>query len=123
MLSSGYYDAYYRKALKVKSVIKKNFNEIFSKYDAILSPNAPTTAPVLGESLSDPLQMYLSDIYTVSVNLAGLPGLSLPCGKDKSGMPVGAQIIGAALSDEKVLNIGYAFQQATDFHKSMPEVK
>lgn len=123
VLSSGYYDAYYRKALKVKSVIKKNFDEIFSKYDAILSPNAPTTAPVLGESLSDPLQMYLSDIYTVSVNLAGLPGLSLPCGKDKSGMPVGAQIIGAALSDEKVLNIGYAFQQATDFHKFMPEVK
>lgn len=123
VLSSGYYDAYYRKALKVKSVIKKNFDEIFSKYDAILSPNAPTTAPVLGESLSDPLQMYLSDIYTVSVNLAGLPGLSLPCGKDKNGMPVGAQIIGAALSDEKVLNIGFAYQKATDFHKSMPEVK
>ncbi len=123
VLSSGYYDAYYRKALKVKSVIKKNFDEIFSKYDAILSPNAPTTAPKLGESLSDPLQMYLSDIYTVSVNLAGLPGLSLPCGKDKDGMPVGAQIIGAALSDEKVLNIGYAYQKATDFHKSMPEVK
>lgn len=123
VLSSGYYDAYYRKALKVKSVIKKHFDYIFSKYDAILSPNAPTTAPKLGESLSDPLQMYLSDIYTVSVNLAGLPGLSLPCGKDKNGMPIGAQIIGAALSDEKVLNIGYAYQSATDFHKSMPEVK
>jgi len=123
VLSSGYYDAYYRKALKVKSVIKKNFDEIFSKYDAILSPTAPTTAPKLGESLSDPLQMYLSDIYTVSVNLAGLPGLSVPCGKDKNGMPIGAQIIGAALSDSKVLNIGYAYQNATDFHKSMPEVK
>lgn len=123
VLSSGYYDAYYRKALKVKSIIKKNFDEIFSNYDAIISPAAPTTAPKLGESLSDPLQMYLSDIYTVSVNLAGLPGLSVPCGMDKNGMPVGAQIIGAALDDIKVLNIGYAYQNATDFHKSMAEVK
>ncbi len=124
VLSSGYYDAYYRKALQVKALIKKNFDEIFSKYDAILCPTTPTTAPKLGESLVDPLQMYLSDIYTVSVNLAGLPGLSVPCGFDKDGMPIGAQIIGAPLDEKKILNIGYAYQQITDFHKKSPtEVK
>ena len=124
VLSSGYYDAYYRKALQVKSLIKKNFDDIFESYDAILCPTAPTTAPRIGESLADPLQMYLSDIYTVSVNLAGLPGLSVPCGFDKDGMPVGAQIIGAALNEKKILNIGYAYQQNTDFHKKSPmEVK
>ncbi len=120
VLSSGYYDAYYRKALQVKSLISKNFDDIFSKYDAILCPTAPTTAPKLGDSLADPIQMYLSDIYTVSANLAGLPGLSVPCGFDKDGMPIGAQIIGAALDDKKILNIGYAYQQVTDFHKKSP---
>lgn len=123
VLSSGYYDAYYRKALKVKNIIKQNFDEIFSKYDIILTPTAPTTAPKIGESLADPLQMYLTDIYTVSVNIAGLPGLSVPCGFDRSGMPIGAQFIGAALSDMKVLNLGYAYQNATDFHKQTAEVK
>ncbi len=117
VLSSGYYDAYYRKALQVKSLIKKNFDEIFKTYDAILCPSAPTTAPKIGDSLSDPLQMYLSDIYTVSGNLAGLPGLSIPCGFDSEGMPIGAQIIGAPLEDKKILDIGYAYQQITDFHK------
>lgn len=123
VLSSGYYDAYYRKALKVKNIIKQNFDEIFSKYDIILTPTAPTTAPKIGESLADPLQMYLTDIYTVSVNIAGLPGLSVPCGFDRSGMPIGAQFIGAALSDMKVLSLGYAYQNATDFHKQTAEVK
>lgn len=123
VLSSGYYDAYYRKALKVKAVIKQKFDEIFSKYDCIICPVAPSTAPLIGKSLADPLKMYLSDIFTVSVNIAGLPGLSVPCGFDKSGMPIGAQIIGATLSDAKVLNVGYAYQQATEFHKSFPEVK
>lgn len=124
VLSSGYYDAYYRKALQVKSIIKKSFDEIFAQYDAILCPTAPSTAPVIGESLADPLQMYLSDIFTVSVNLAGLPGLSVPCGFDGSGMPIGAQIIGPALGETKVLNIGYAYQQATEYHKRKPsEVK
>ena len=123
VLSSGYYDAYYRKALKVKNIIKQNFDEIFSKYDIILTPTAPTTAPKIGESLADPLQMYLTDIYTVSVNIAGLPGLSVPCGFDRSGMPIGAQFIGAALNDMKVLNLGYAYQNATDFHKQTAEVK
>ena len=123
VLSSGYYDAYYRKALKVKAVIKQKFDEIFKDYDCIICPVAPSTAPLIGKSLTDPLKMYLSDIFTVSVNIAGLPGLSVPCGFDKSGMPIGAQIIGATLSDEKILNIGYAYQQATEFHKSFPEVK
>ena len=120
VLSTGYYDAYYRKALQVKAVIKKAFDECFAKYDVILAPAAPTTAPKCGESLADPLQMYLSDIYTVSVNLAGLPGLSVPCGFDKDGMPIGAQIIGPALGEIPVLNAGYAYQQATDFHKKVP---
>ena len=123
VLSSGYYDAYYRKALKVKAVIKQKFDEIFSKYDIILCPVAPSTAPELVKSLSDPLKMYLSDIFTVSVNIAGLPGLSVPCGFDKSGMPIGAQLIGPALGETKVLNAGYAYQQLTDFHKSFAEVK
>jgi aspartyl-tRNA(Asn)/glutamyl-tRNA(Gln) amidotransferase subunit A len=123
VLSSGYYDAYYRKALKVKAVIKQKFDEIFSKYDLIICPTAPSTAPKLGESLSDTMKMYLSDIFTVSVNIAGLPGLSVPCGFDKSGMPIGAQIIGPALGEQKVLNAGYAYQQNTDFHKKYPEVK
>ena len=123
VLSSGYYDAYYRKALKVKAVIKQKFDEIFKNYDLIMCPTAPTTAPKLGESLADPLQMYLSDIFTVSVNIAGLPGLSLPCGFDGKGLPVGAQIIGPALGEQKVLNAGYAYQQLTDFHKRLPEVK
>ena len=84
VLSSGYYDAYYLKALRVKALIKKAFDEAFAKYDVILGPVAPTTAPKLGSSLSDPIKMYLGDIYTISVNLAGLPGLSVPCGKDKN---------------------------------------
>ncbi|MBQ9695360.1 MAG: Asp-tRNA(Asn)/Glu-tRNA(Gln) amidotransferase subunit GatA [Oscillospiraceae bacterium] len=123
VLSSGYYDAYYRKALRVKAVIKQKFDEIFAGYDLILCPVAPTTAPELGKSLADPMAMYLSDIFTVSVNIAGLPGISVPCGFDKSGMPVGVQLIGKALADRCVLNAGYAFQQMTDYHKQFAEVK
>ena len=123
VLSSGYYDAYYRKALRVKAVIKQKFDEIFAGYDLILCPVAPTTAPELGKSLADPMAMYLSDIFTVSVNIAGLPGISVPCGFDKSGMPVGVQLIGKALGDRTVLNAGYAFQQMTDYHKQFAEVK
>lgn len=123
VLSSGYYDAYYKKALQVKAIIKKHFDDVFEKYDLIICPTSPTTAPKIGDSLSDPLKMYLSDIFTVSVNIAGLPGLSVPCGFDKNKMPVGAQIIGQVLSEDKVLSAGYAFQQSTDYHKSHPEVK
>lgn len=120
VLSTGYYDAYYRKALQVKAVIKEAFDRAFETYDLLLMPVAPTTAPRLGESLANPLQMYLSDIYTVSVNLAGLPGISLPCGLDSKGMPVGAQLIGPALGEQKVLNAAHAFQLDTDYHKLVP---
>ena len=122
-LSSGYYDAYYQKALKVKALIMEAFDNAFEKYDAILSPVAPNTAPKLGESLTDPLQMYLTDIYTVSVNLAGLPGLSLPCGYDQSGMPIGMQLLGKALSEATLINLGYAYQETTDFHTQKPVLK
>ena len=93
VLSSGYYDAYYLKALRTKALIKKAFDRAFEKYDVILSPAAPTTAPKIGDSLSDPLKMYLGDIYTISVNLAGLPGMTVPCGTDKNGLPIGLQLI------------------------------
>ncbi len=121
VLSSGYYDAYYNKALQVKAIIKRAFDKAFEKYDVILSPTAPTTALKMGENLSDPLKMYLGDIYTVSVNLAGLPGLVVPCGFDREGLPVGLQLIGPAFSEEKLLNIGYSYQMETDFHKKRPE--
>ena len=119
-LSSGYYDAYYNKALQVKALIKKSFDDAFSRYDMILGPVSPTTAPKIGESLKDPLAMYLSDIYTVSANLAGLPGLALPCGFDRNGMPVGMQLLGKAFDDAKFLRAGVCYQERTDFHKQMP---
>jgi len=117
VLSTGYYDAYYKKALQVKAVIKRAYDEAFRKYDVLLTPVSPTTAPKLGESLSDPLKMYLSDIYTVPLNLAGLPGISIPCGFDGKGLPIGAQLIGPALGDVVILNAAHAFQTETDFHK------
>lgn len=113
VLSSGYYDAYYLKALKVKALIKKAFDEAFSKYDVIIGPAAPTTAPKLGESLSDPIAMYLSDIYTISVNLAGLPGMTIPCGTDSKGLPIGLQIIGDCFNEHKIINAAYAYECAT----------
>ena len=93
VLSSGYYDAYYLKALRTKALIKQAFDKAFEKYDVILGPAAPSTAPLLGDSLSDPMKMYLGDIYTVSVNLAGLPGISVPCGLDSKGLPIGLLMI------------------------------
>ena len=123
VLSTGYYDAYYKKALQVKALIKKAYDEAFQKYDVLLTPVAPTTAPRLGESLSDPLKMYLSDIYTVPLNLAGLPGISLPCGFDGQGLPIGAQLIGPALGDGVILNAAHAFQLETDHHKKAPTGK
>ncbi len=112
VLSSGYYDAYYNKALKVKAVIKRGFDRTFEKYDLILGPTAPTTALKLGENLSDPLKMYLGDIYTVSVNLAGLPAISLPCGRDKAGLPVGLQLIGKPFGEREILRAAYCFEQS-----------
>ena len=110
VLSAGYYDAYYLKALKAKALIKKEFDQVFEKYDCILAPASPTTAPKIGTSLSDPLQMYLSDIYTVAVNLAGLPAVSLPCGKDSQGLPVGMQIIGDCFQEKKILQTAAAYE-------------
>lgn len=112
VLSSGYYDAYYLKALRVKAMIKKAFDEAFAKYDVILGPVAPTTAPKLGSSLADPIKMYLGDIYTISVNLAGLPGISVPCGKDDNGLPIGVQFIGDCFNEKKLIQTAYAYEQA-----------
>lgn len=111
VLSSGYYDAYYLKALRTKALIKKAFDQAFAKYDLILGPVAPTTAPKLGESLSDPLKMYLGDIYTISVNLAGLPGISVPCGSDRSGLPIGLQLIGDCFQEKKMIRAAYTLEQ------------
>ncbi|MCI6498925.1 MAG: Asp-tRNA(Asn)/Glu-tRNA(Gln) amidotransferase subunit GatA [Lachnospiraceae bacterium] len=112
VLSSGYYDAYYLKALRVKALIKKAFDEAFAKYDVILGPVAPTTAPKLGESLSDPIKMYLGDIYTISINLAGLPGICLPCGVDSKGLPIGLQLIGDCFKENNIIQTAYAYEQA-----------
>ncbi len=112
VLSSGYYDAYYLKALRVKALIKKAFDEAFAKYDIILGPVAPTTAPKLGESLSDPIKMYLGDIYTISVNLAGLPGISLPCGRDSKGLPIGLQLIGDCFKEKDLIRAAYTYEKA-----------
>ena len=111
VLSSGYYDAYYLKALKTKALIKKAFDKAFEKYDVIVAPAAPTTAPELGKSLSDPIKMYLGDIYTISVNLAGLPGITIPVGKDSKGLPVGMQLIGNCFEENKIIQTAYTFEQ------------
>lgn len=112
VLSSGYYDAYYLKALRTKALIKQAFDRAFERFDMILAPAAPTTAPKLGESLEDPLKMYLGDIYTVSVNLAGLPGITVPCGMDDSGLPVGMQLIGDCFQEKKIIRAAYAFEKS-----------
>ncbi len=112
VLSSGYYDAYYLKALRTKALIKKAFDEAFAKYDVIIGPAAPTTAPKLGDSLSDPIKMYLGDIYTISVNLAGLPGISVPCGQDSNGLPIGMQIIGDCFKEKNIIRVAYTFEKA-----------
>lgn len=112
VLSSGYFDAYYLKALRVKALIKKAFDDAFAKYDVIIGPVTPTTALKLGESLSDPLKMYLGDIYTVSVNIAGLPGISVPCGEDSEGLPIGLQIIGDCFREDNVIRAAYSYEQS-----------
>lgn len=117
VLSSGYYDAYYLKALKTKALIKQAFDRAFSEYDVILAPASPTTAPKLGESLGDPIQMYLGDIYTISVNLAGLPGITVPCGADSRGLPIGMQLIGDCFQENKIIRAAYTFEQSRIYER------
>jgi aspartyl-tRNA(Asn)/glutamyl-tRNA(Gln) amidotransferase subunit A len=118
-LRSGYYDAYYVRAQKVRTLIKRDFDEAFAKCDVIVAPTTPTTAFKLGEKVSDPLQMYMSDVYTIPVNLAGLPAMSLPCGF-VDGLPVGLQLIAPPLQEERLFAVAGAFQRATDWHQKRP---
>ncbi len=120
VLSSGYYDAYYKKALQVRTLVKEEYDRLFKRFDMIISPVAPTTAYKLGENTEDPIKMYIGDVYTVSVNLAGLPAVALPCGLDGSGLPVGFQLIGKAFSEERLVNAAKVFQRRTEYHKAVP---
>ena len=119
-LSSGYYQAYYLRALKVRTLIKNDFQKAFDKVDVILTPTSPTSAFKIGEKITDPLSMCLSDIYTISVNLAGLPAVSFPCGFDKNNLPVGVQLIGRAFDEQTLIRIGFSYQQMTDYHRQIP---
>src|SRR5881398_1455181 len=119
-MSAGYYDAYYGKAQAVRTLIKRDFDEAFKEVDVIVTPTMPTPAFKLGEKIQDPLQMYLSDIYTISVNLAGLPAVSLPCGLSSGKLPIGLQVIGRPFEEEKVLRAAYAYEQATEWHLRRP---
>ena len=121
-LSAGYYDAYYLKAQKVRTLIKQDFEAAFKKVDVLVSPTSPTTAFKLGSKLADPLSMYLDDLMTIPVNMAGLPGLSLPCGMDSSGMPIGLQIIGNVLREDQVFHAAYAYEQATKWHENVAKL-
>ena len=118
VLSSGYYDAYYKKGQQVRTLVKNKFDEVFKNHDIILTPTSPTTAFKIGEKSDNPLEMYLSDICTVSVNIAGLPGLSIPCGVDSKGLPVGMQLIGKRFDEETILNAAYTYEQATKFRET-----
>ncbi|OHB48402.1 MAG: aspartyl/glutamyl-tRNA amidotransferase subunit A [Planctomycetes bacterium GWF2_41_51] len=121
-LSSGYYDAYYLKALKVRNLIRSDFTAAFGKADCIMMPTSPTTAFKVGEKTADPLQMYLSDVYTIAVNLAGVPAISIPCGLDGKNLPIGLQIIGSTFEEEKLLRISKMFEGETDYHKLKPRI-
>jgi aspartyl-tRNA(Asn)/glutamyl-tRNA(Gln) amidotransferase subunit A len=120
VLSAGYYDAYYRKAQQVRTLVKNDFDQAFQECDVLITPSSPTTAFRIGEKVDDPLQMYLSDILTISVNLAGIPGISIPCGFDKAGLPVGLQILGRHFDEESLIRTAYAYEQQTDWHKKRP---
>lgn len=121
-LSSGYYDAYFKKAGRVRTLIKQDFANVFADYDLILGPTTPTTAFNLGENMDDPLTMYMNDILTVPVNLAGVPAISIPCGFAENGMPIGLQLIGKHFDEETIYKAAYAFEQATDFHQKKPNL-
>ena len=120
VLSSGYYDAYYLRAQKVRTLIRRDFAEAFKKCDALLTPVTPTAAYKIGEKTDDPLQMYLGDIFTVTANLAGVCGLSVPCGFTKNRLPIGLQVLGPAFGEENILRVGHAYEQSTDWHKERP---
>jgi aspartyl-tRNA(Asn)/glutamyl-tRNA(Gln) amidotransferase subunit A len=122
-LSAGYYDAYYLKAQQVRTLIKRDFDEAFRQVDVIACPVTPTTAFRIGEKVADPLQMYLSDVFTLAVNLAGICGLSLPCGFDAAGLPIGLQLIAAAFEEETILQAAYAYEQATEWHVRRPKLE
>ena len=121
VLSSGYYDAYYLKAQKVRRLIKNDFNNIFQKVDAILTPSTPSSAFKVGDKSNDPVSMYLNDIFTVPVNLAGLPGISIPAGLDKKGYPLGLQIIGKSFDEQNILNIAYSMEDKINFKFNLKE--
>jgi aspartyl-tRNA(Asn)/glutamyl-tRNA(Gln) amidotransferase subunit A len=121
-LSSGYYDAYYLKALKVRNLIRDDFNIAFEKCDCIMMPVSPTTAFKIGEKIDDPLKMYLSDVYTIAANLAGIPAISIPCGFDEEGLPIGLQILSPAFTEDKLLRIARMFEAQTDYHKRSPQL-
>src|SRR5690606_41177820 len=123
VLSSGYYDAYYKKALQARVLITRAFNKAFEECDVLMGPVAPTTAYKIGEKINDPLTMYMEDIFTVPVNLARLPGISLPCGFDRNHLPIGLQLIGKPFGEATILNAAYAFEQNTGFHKQRPNLK
>jgi len=122
-LSSGYYDAYYLKAQKVRTLIKKDFDDAFKNCDILITPTAPTSAFKIGEKFDNPIQMYLSDIFTISVNLAGVPAISIPCGFSKNGLPIGLQIIGRHFDEETVIRAAYTFEQNTDYHQKKPNIR
>ena len=121
-LSAGYYDAYYLKAQKARTLIKADFDAAFEQVDAIVAPTSPTTAFHIGEKSDDPLQMYLADVFTLSMNLAGICGLSLPCGFDGDGLPIGLQVMGPPLGEEQVLRVAHAYEQATEWHARRPKL-
>ena len=124
VLSSGYYDAYYKKAQQVRTLVKKEFDKLFENYDVLLTPTAPNVAFEIGTKSNNPLEMYLADICTVSVNIAGLPGISVPCGVNSDGMPIGMQLIGNRFSEETILNAAYTFEQSIKFRENYkPELR
>ncbi len=122
VLSHGYYDAYYLRALKVRTLIKQDFDKVFENFDCIVTPTSPTPAFIIGEKMEDPLKMYLSDIYTISANLAGVPAISIPCGFTKKGLPVGLQLIAKPFNEEMLFQVAHAYEQATPWHKMKPKL-
>ena len=121
-LSSGYYDAYYKKAQQVRTIIKNDFDAAFANYDVVLTPTSPITSFKIGEKTTDPMQMYLADICTVSINIAGLPAISIPCGFDRNNLPVGLQLIGDSFAEKTILKAAYAYEKATGFSGVRPSL-